>query len=100
MPADNILRYEDIVNSGGRALEVIVPSARELDEPLRSRNVNPLYDRDFMLRCGERLLESEGALLGLLLQRERGEDAGGPGLKVPRLVSGGLCVWAYRCLFF
>ena len=61
LPADNILRYEDIVDSGGRALEVIVPAARELDEPLRSRNVNPLYDRDFMLRCGERLLESEGA---------------------------------------
>ncbi len=61
LPAAHVLRYEDIVDSGGRALEVIVPAARELDEPLQSRNVNSLYDRDFMLRCGERLLESEGA---------------------------------------
>ncbi|MGI9050772.1 MAG: hypothetical protein ACR2GU_15595 [Rubrobacteraceae bacterium] len=61
LPASHILRYEDIVESGGRALKVIVPPARELDEPLQSRNANSLYDRDFMLRCGERLLKSEGA---------------------------------------
>lgn len=61
LPVDHVLRYEDIVNSGGRALEVVVPDAGKLDEPLKSRNVNSLYDRDFMLRVGERLLESEGA---------------------------------------
>lgn len=61
LPAEHILRYEDIVSSGGRALEVIVPAARELDEPLESRNLNPLYDREEMLRLGERMLESEGA---------------------------------------
>ena len=61
LPEEHILRYEDIVASGGRALEVVVPAARGLDEPLQSRNINSLYDRDFMLRCGERLLESEGA---------------------------------------
>ena len=61
LPASHILRYEDIVGSGGRALKVIVPAARELDEPLQSRNANSLYDRDFVLRCGERLLKSEGA---------------------------------------
>jgi hypothetical protein len=32
-----------------------------LDEPLESRNLNKLYDRDEMLRVGERLLGSEGA---------------------------------------
>ncbi len=61
LPWNHILRYEDIVNSGGRALEVIVPAARELDEPLESRNLNPLYYRDEMLHLGERLLQSEGA---------------------------------------
>ena len=61
LPPENVIRYEDMVASGGRALGVIVPSARELDEPLLSRNLNPLYDRDDMLRIGERLLASEGA---------------------------------------
>jgi hypothetical protein len=61
LPPENVIRYEDVVASGGRALGVIVPSARELDEPLLSRNLNPLYDRDDMLRIGERLLASEGA---------------------------------------
>jgi hypothetical protein len=32
-----------------------------LDEPLLSRNLKPLYDREDMLRIGERLLASEGA---------------------------------------
>ena len=61
LPPENIVRYEDIVRSGGKALEVIVPSAGLLYEPLELRNLNPLYDRDEMLRLGERLLASEGA---------------------------------------
>ena len=61
LPPDHIIRYEDIVASRGKALEVIVPAARELDEPLESQNKNPLYSRDKMLRYGERLLASEGA---------------------------------------
>lgn len=61
LPRSHILRYEDIISSGGRALGVITPDANELDEPLESRNLNPLYDRDEMLRLGERLLQSEGA---------------------------------------
>ena len=61
LPRDHIIRYEDIVVSGGKALEVIIPAARELDEPLRSKNLNPLYDRDDILPYAQRLLESEGA---------------------------------------
>ena len=61
LPPENVIRYEDVVVSGGGALGVIVPSARALDEPLLSRNLNPLYDREDMLRIGERLLASEGA---------------------------------------
>jgi hypothetical protein len=58
---EHIIRYEDVVGSGGRALSVVVPSAKLLNEPLESRNLNPLYDRDDMLRIGERLLASEEA---------------------------------------
>jgi hypothetical protein len=61
LPESHILRYEDICSSHGKALEVIVPTAGELDEPLENKNLNPLYPRDKTLRFGERLLESEGA---------------------------------------
>jgi hypothetical protein len=61
LPPEHVVRYEDIVSSGGKVLEVIVPSAGRLDEPLESKNLNPLYDRDEMLRLGEKLLASEGA---------------------------------------
>ena len=61
LPESHILRYEDICSSRGKALEVIVPTARELDEPLENKNLNPLYPRDKTLRFGERLLDSEGA---------------------------------------
>jgi hypothetical protein len=56
---ENIIRYEDICESNGRALSVIVPAAAGLDEPLE--NKNPLYKRDKILRYGERMLQSEGA---------------------------------------
>ena len=61
LPGDHILRYEDIIASGGKALSAIVPAAEGLNEPLQSRNLNELYDREEMLRLGERLLKSEGA---------------------------------------
>lgn len=62
LPRKHIIRYEDIVGSGGRALGVVVPSAAGLlDEPLESKNLNEVYGRDEMLRLGERLLGSEGA---------------------------------------
>ena len=61
LPRENIIRYEDICESKGKALSVIVPAAAGLDEPLENKNLNPLYKRDKILRYGERLLESEGA---------------------------------------
>lgn len=61
LPEESILRYESIVASGGKALAVIRPDAATLSEPLLSQNTSELYDRDAMLRIGERLLRSEGA---------------------------------------
>ena len=62
LPPENVIRYEDICESNGRALSVIVPAASDLDEPLENKNTNPLYKgNDEVLRFGERLLESEGA---------------------------------------
>ncbi len=61
LPEDHVVRYEEIVATGGRALSAVVPSAGTLDEPLESKNLNPLYDREEMLELGEKLLASEGA---------------------------------------
>jgi hypothetical protein len=61
LPESHVLRYEDICDTRGKALEVIVPAASEFDEPLENKNLNPLYPRDKVLNFGERLLESEGA---------------------------------------
>jgi hypothetical protein len=60
LPERAILRYEDIVATGGRALSAIVPEAAGLDVPLQSRNVNPLYDASLMRALGERLLRTDG----------------------------------------
>ncbi len=61
LPEANIIRYEDIIDSRGRALQAIVPAAEELDEPLESKNLNPLYNREMVLEVGESLLQREGA---------------------------------------
>lgn len=60
LPPENIIRYEDIVSSGGRALSRIHTAASELDEPLESKNKNPLYDGDETRTIAERLLASDG----------------------------------------
>lgn len=60
LPDEAIIRYESIVETGGRALAVVRPSAVSLAEPLQSQNTSDLYDRERMLRIGERLLKSEG----------------------------------------
>jgi class 3 adenylate cyclase len=43
LPPDAVLRYEDIVASGGAALAVIDPAAADLAQPLQNRNDNPIY---------------------------------------------------------
>jgi hypothetical protein len=57
----HIIRYEDIVSSGGGALSAITPAAQTLQEPLSSQNLNALYDREEMLMLGRTLLDREGA---------------------------------------
>jgi len=61
LPETAILRYEDIVATGGRALSAIVPEAAELSVPLQSRNASSLYDASLMRALGERLLKTDGA---------------------------------------
>lgn len=56
-----IIRYEEVIASGGRALSHITAEARCLDEHLENRNESDSYDRMLTRTMGERLLRSEGA---------------------------------------
>jgi hypothetical protein len=56
-----VIRYEEMIASGGASLSVIRTAAESLNESLPSRNLNPLYDRKEMCILGRRLLNSEGA---------------------------------------
>lgn len=61
LPSEAILRYEDIVASGGRALRAIVPEAAALNIPLANRNASPWYDAALMRVLAERLLRTDGS---------------------------------------
>lgn len=63
LSAAAVLRYEDIVASGGAALAVIDPAAAHLAEPLRDRNDNPLYRSADVAFLARKLLEREGPWL-------------------------------------
>jgi hypothetical protein len=61
LPRERVIRYEDIIATGGAALAPIAPSAGDLRVPLQSRNAAAVYDREHMRELGHRLLEREGA---------------------------------------
>ena len=60
LPPENVIRYEEIIASGGRALAVIVPQACGLTEPLASKNQNKLYDQALLPLLADRLLNTDG----------------------------------------
>lgn len=61
LPGDRILRYEDMISSGGRTLGVINAGALELDEPLESRNRNKAYEPAQLKEFARRLLDTDAA---------------------------------------
>lgn len=61
LPRARVVRYEDMIASGGAALAPVAPSAATLQMPLASRNAASVYDRAHMRAAGRLLLEREGA---------------------------------------
>lgn len=59
LPRDHVIRYEDLVASGGRALHVIDPAAASLEEALESRNTSRLYDAGLVRSFADRLLADD-----------------------------------------
>ena len=60
LPPSAVIRYEDIVASGGAALEVVSARATHLRATLTSRNAAGVYDPQQVRRIGERLLDTDG----------------------------------------
>lgn len=66
LPRDHVIYYEDIILSRGKALKIFFGAAGNFDEDfntmrLKNKNLNKLYNRDLMLKLGEKLLKTEGA---------------------------------------
>ena len=52
----NIIQYENVIASGGKALRVVHPNAEILNEPLHSKNNNHLYDAALKSMLADKLL--------------------------------------------
>lgn len=59
--SSKIIRYEDMVQSGGRSLSVISENASLLDEGLENKNENSLYDKNLIEEIKSKLLSFDGA---------------------------------------
>ena len=64
LPSAHVIRYEELVASGGRALAVVDPDATALDEPLESRNASALYDSGLVAELAGRLLDRDDPCRG------------------------------------
>jgi hypothetical protein len=60
MPATAVIRYEDVIASGGAALSPVAAGAAQLRVALESRNAARVYDREHMRRAGRLLLARGG----------------------------------------
>lgn len=74
LPSERVIRYEDVINSNGGALSRLIPAATHLPElleqPLTSRNQNPIYDNgSHISRCAEALLDSSDHACWKLYER-------------------------------
>jgi len=57
LPSKHVIKYEELVESRGRALDVIDPEARTLDSLLSNRNASRLYDENLIDQLAGRLTE-------------------------------------------
>lgn len=62
LPANALIKYEDLIASHGRELAKIFPAAERLNEDLSSKNVSAFYDRELVIDIGQRLLKRDGPI--------------------------------------
>ena len=62
LPDNAVIKYENLIKSGGRELAPFFPEASQLEESLVSKNVNKFYDKALMQELGEKLLKRSGVI--------------------------------------
>jgi hypothetical protein len=60
---DQIIRYEDVVESNGAALNRLLPKAPGIKYPLESKNRNKMYDASLRAAIIERLIQFNGSYM-------------------------------------
>jgi hypothetical protein len=70
LPENAILKYEDVIGSGGNDLKRFFPEAAQLNESLVSKNVNKFYDKALMQELGEKLLRRSGVIWDFYEKRD------------------------------
>jgi hypothetical protein len=70
LPEHALIRYEDLIASGGRGLAKLFSAADKLDEDLASKNVSEFYDRTLMVEIGRRLLDRDGPVWNFYEKRD------------------------------
>lgn len=58
LPQSHVIRYEDIIKTGGRALSAICPEAQTLNCELPNLNTNSAYNRGKVNSIAEKLLQA------------------------------------------
>jgi hypothetical protein len=59
----HIIKYEDIVSSGGKALSVLHKGAEGLEEKLTNQSIHNRYDQGLMVQIAQKLEKKQGAWL-------------------------------------
>lgn len=65
LPATHIIRYESLIATRGRCLDVIDPDAASLTEPLTNQNQNKIYDGRIVNQLAKHLLENDSIFAGI-----------------------------------
>jgi hypothetical protein len=63
LPRDRIIKYEELISSGGKCLSSITPTALNLNEKLKDQAKFGLLNQEKLKMIGQRLLSNEGAYL-------------------------------------
>lgn len=66
----NIIRYEDLIKTSGKALSVITESAMNLDETMENRNTINNYHLEHLTMISEKILKDSGAWRTFYTEKE------------------------------
>ncbi len=61
LPKENVLKYEEMIQTNGHSLKAIVPSAVQLERSLENKNKSKLYDMELMKKLADKLLNMDHA---------------------------------------